>query len=276
MSRVALITGASRGIGRQIVISLAEKGYSCVITAKTVEPNPKLPGTIYDVHEEVRRRFGTKTLPMKLDVRDIDQMKLVVDTTIDHFGKIDCVIHNAGALYWDTIENTSFKQYNLIHDINSRAAFTLSSLCLPYMVKQNYGHIIMHSPPLPQPTDIDIYNSKTAYMMSKWGMTMTAMGIASEYRGRGIAANTIWPNTAIESYATINNNLGNPSHWRKPNIIADAIIGILDEDPCTHTGNQWIDEDYLRSKGVNDFSKYQCVPGKEPMTLDQAFRLMNA
>ena len=274
MNKIALITGASRGIGKQIAIDMSKAGYTCVITGKSTQNNPDLPGTIYNVCDEIKYKYGGKATAMPLDVRDEENMEQVVRSVIQSYGRIDCLINNAGALYWNKIIRTLPKKYDLINNINSRASFILSSLCLPYMEKQGHGHIIMHSPPLPDHNDINIYNKKTAYMISKWGMTMTAMGVASEYRGKGVAANTIWPKTAIESYATINNRLGSPEHWRKPNIISDAILGIVSEDPKTHTGHQWIDEDYLRSKGKTDFSEYQCVSGSEPMTLDNAFKLM--
>ena len=129
----------------------------------------------------------------------------------------------------------------------------------------------MHSPPLPHPHDLLVYKNKTAYMISKLGMTMTALGIAAEYRGKGIAANTIWPVTAIESAATINHKLGKKKDWRKPEIIADSIAKIVEEDPNTFTGNQLTDELYLKSKGVKFFDKYQCVPGHEPPKLGELF-----
>ena len=133
------------------------------------------------------------------------------------------------------------------------------------------GHIIMHSPPLPSPNDTKIYKGKTGYMISKYGMTMTAMGISEEYSEHGIAANTIWPATAIETAAVINNNLGTKKMWRKPEIISDAIWEIVNESSKTFTGNQLIDEDYLRTKGVTDFTKYQVVPGSEPPKLLDLF-----
>ena len=139
------------------------------------------------------------------------------------------------------------------------------------MEKNGFGHIIMHSPPLPSPNNKDIYANKTAYMISKLGMTMSALGISSEYEGKNIAANTIWPSTPIESFAVKNHNLGEKKMWRKADIIADAIINIVNEDPNKFSGNQLIDEDYLRSKGETDFSKYQCVPGYEPPKLTDVF-----
>lgn len=271
MNKVALVTGSSRGIGRIIVNKLAENGYNVVIAAKTVTPTVNLPGSIFEVQSDIASKYNIKTLAMPLDVRNYDSMKNVVNTTINEFGKIDVLVNNAGALWWKGITETPSSKYDLINSINSRASFLLSKLCLPHMEKNNFGHIIMHSPPLPSPTDKYIYANKTAYMISKLGMTMSALGISSEYEGKNIAANTIWPSTPIESFAVKNNNLGEKKMWRKADIIADAVINIVNEDPNKFTGNQLIDEDYLRSKGETDFSKYQCVPGHEPPKLTDVF-----
>ena len=271
MNKVALVTGSSRGIGRVIVNKLASNGYNIVIAAKTVTPSINLPGSIFEVQSDLASKYNIKTLAMPLDVRNYDSMKNVVNTTINEFGKIDVLVNNAGALWWKGITETPSSKYDLINSINSRASFLLSKLCLPHMEKNNFGHIIMHSPPLPSPTDKDIYANKTAYMISKLGMTMSALGISSEYEGKNIAANTIWPSTPIESFAVKNNNLGEKKMWRKADIIADAVINIVNEDPNKFTGNQLIDEDYLRSKGETDFSKYQCVPGHELPKLTDVF-----
>lgn len=140
-------------------------------------------------------------------------------------------------------------------------------------METNGGHIIMHSPPFDEITENKTYKNKTAYMISKYGMTMTAMGISEEFFGKGIAANTIWPATPIKSFATKNNNIGTEKHWRKPDIIADAILEIIKEDPHEFTGRQLIDEEYLRSKGVDDFKKYRCMEKYEPPKLNDIFLL---
>ena len=275
MRKTALITGASRGIGRVIANTLAQNGYNIVVTGKTVEPNDNLPGTIYNVRSEIKQKYKTDVIALPLDIRDYDQMKNVVDKTISHFGNIDILVNNAGALWWKSITDTSESKYDLINDINTRGSFLLSQLCLPHMERNNYGHIIMHSPPLLNPSDINIFNNKTAYMISKYGMTMTAMGISAEYKNKNIAANTIWPSTPIESSAVRNNKFGDEKMWRKPSIIADSILKIVNEEPNTFTGNQLIDEDYLRSIGVEDFSKYQCISGYEAPKLNDVFNKFN-
>ena len=278
-NKVALITGASRGIGRAIALGLAKENYNIVVASKTTKDTKELPGTIYSVAEEVEK-LGVKALPFKLDVRNDQDMKDVVQKTMKEFGRIDVLINNAGALWWKSIEETPIKKYDLINSINSRASFYLSKLCIPEMEKNDGGHIIMQSPPLTVGSSLAFpvshFHGKTGYMISKLGMTMTALGISEEYKGKNIAANTLWPMTPIESYALKNHKLGMPKHWRKEDIIVDAVKNIIQEDPVTFSGNQLIDELYLRSKGVDDFDQYQCVPGSEPPRLDNIQHLWNA
>ena len=276
MTKTVLITGASRGIGKVITEKMAKNGYRVIIASKSVDINHGLPGTIFTVKQEIEKKYpNAEIYPFQLDIRDEKNIKKLSEKISNFFGSIDILINNAGALYWKNIIETPYNKYDLVNDVNVRGSFLLSNYCIQDMIKnKNGGHIIMHSPPLPLPTDTNIYKAKTAYMISKFGMTMTAMGISEEYKDYGIAGNTIWPSTAIETAAVINNNLGTKEMWRKPEIIADAIWEIVNENPREFTGNQLIDEDYLRTKGVTDFSKYQVVSGSEPPKLMDLFNKM--
>ena len=272
MNKIAIVTGASRGIGRIVSHKLAENGYTVVIAAKSVEENNKLPGTIYSVQKEIKSKYGVESYPVKMNVRNCVEMKNCIDDIVDEFGKIDVLFNNAGALWWENVLKTPPEKLDLIQDVNVRASFILSHLCIPHMINQG-GHIIMHSPPLTESNINHTYKNKTGYMISKYGMTMTAMGISEEFWGKGIAANTIWPATPIKSFATKNNNLGTERYWRKPDIIADAILEIVKEDPKKFSGHQLIDENYLQGKGVRDFTKYRCVKNSEPPSLNDIFLL---
>jgi len=257
--QVAIITGASRGIGRDVALSFAEKGVNVVLLAKSTEDTPTLPGTIYSVAKEVEK-FGVQALPLKCDVRIDQDLENAVEKAIAKFGRIDIVINNAGALWWKDVVDTPMKRYDLINQINSRATFYLTKLCLPIMIKQGYGHIVTMSPPL----NLEMLGGKVAYCISKFGMTLVAHGLAQEMRGKGIAINALWPATMVESYATINFNLGDKSLWRKGTILSDATTMIVSEDPNEFSGNALIDEEYMRSRGVTNFDKYRCDPNVEP------------
>jgi len=177
--------------------------------------------------------------------------------------RIDILVCNAGALWWKNVLDTPMKRYDLINEINSRATFAFAKACLPYMLKQHYGHIITMSPPI----DLNVMKGRVAYFISKYGMTMVAHGLGDEVRGSGVAVNALWPRTLVESYATINHEMGSRSSWRKATIISDAVMEIVQEDPTTFTANALIDEVYLRSKGVSDFTKYRCDPNVEPIVI---------
>lgn len=265
--RVVFITGASRGIGRAVALACAREGADIVVAAKTeVADNPRLPGTIHDVAREVEG-LGRRALAVKLDVRDDAACEAAVAKAIEHFGRVDALINNAGALWWADITETPVKKFDLIMGINVRASFVLSRAVLPHMVERKYGHILMMSPPMPDdPTALGIYAHHGAYAVSKLGMTMIAHAIAAEYAEHNVTAHALWPATAVESYATINFGLGGPEMWRKADILADASVAILARDP-SRPGQAWMDEDLLRDEGVTDLSKYQCVPGVEPPKL---------
>ena len=258
--RVVFITGASRGIGRAVALAAAKEGAHLVIAAKTeVAENPSLPGTIHDVAKEVEA-LGQKALPLKLDVRDADACEKAIAQSIAHFGRVDALVNNAGALFWADVAETPVKRFDLIMGINVRASFVLSHAVLPHMIERKWGHIVMMSPEV----DKDAVAGHGAYSVSKFGMSMIAQAIAEECAEHNVTAHALWPATAIESFATMNFGLGGPEIWRKADIIADATIALLAKEPSARKGRAWLDEDLLRSEGVTDFTKYQCVPGSEP------------
>jgi len=258
--RVVFITGASRGIGRAVALACAREGADIVIAAKTdVETNPRLPGTIHSVAAEIEA-LGRRALPIKLDVRDGEACEAAVAQAIKHFGRLDVLVNNAGALWWADVTGTPLKKFDLVMSINVRATFALAHAALPKMIEQKWGHIITMSPPV----DATACAHHGAYAVSKFGMTMIALAIAEEGRAHNVTANALWPATAVESYATINFGMGGPEVWRKPEILADATLAIITKEPSVRPGRAWIDEDVLRADGVTDFSKYQCAPGHEP------------
>jgi citronellol/citronellal dehydrogenase len=259
-NRVVFITGASRGIGRACALACAREGADLVIAAKTeVADNPRLPGTIHDVAREVMV-LGRRALALKLDVRDADACEAAVAEAVARFGRVDALVHNAGALYWADVAETPVKRFDLVVGVNVRAAFVLSHAVLPGMIERSYGHIVTMSPPV----DASAVAHHGAYAVSKFGMTLLALAIAEETRGKNVTAHALWPATAIESYATKNFGLGGPELWRKAEIVADATVALLAREPSARAGRAWIDEDVLREDGVTDFAKYQCVPGVEP------------
>jgi citronellol/citronellal dehydrogenase len=260
--RVAIITGASRGIGRAIALRLAKEGVAVVIAAKTAEPDPRLPGTIHTVAEEVAA-LGGRALPLQVDVRDENALQRMVDATLETFGRIDILVNNAGALWWYPVLETPPKRFDLVMQVNLRASFVAAQLVLPTMMQQRWGHIVNMSPPI----DLSVLPGKVAYMISKFGMTMLALGLAEEVREHNIAVNALWPRTLIESQATIAWGLGTPKQWRKADIMADAVYELVRREPHTCTGNAWIDEDLLREAGITDFSVYNCTPDGEPMEI---------
>lgn len=261
--KVAIITGATRGIGKACAVALAKQGCNVVVAAKTTEEDPRIPGTIYSVADELSQ-LGVQALPVKVDMRKIESVQECVRVVVEKFNRIDILINNASALWWHTIEGTPMNKYDLITQINVRGTFAMTSLCLPVMAKNGYGRVICMSPPIQ--TDYRAFKGFTAYNVSKFGMTMVAMGAAAEYEGKGITGNSLWPATVVESYASKNFQLGERETWRKAQVLSDAVLGLV-SGPDTFTGYQLIDDVYLREvQGLTDedLAVYRCVPDVEP------------
>lgn len=261
-NQTAIITGGSRGIGLAIARKLASEGVRVVLAAKTTEPHPRLPGTIYEAAEEIKALGGT-ALPLVLDLRDEEQIQSVVQETVNTFGGIDILVNNASAIFLAGIEHTPAKRYDLMHQINVRGTFLMSQACIPFLKKSNHAHILSLSPPLDM--DPAWFENHTAYTMSKFGMSMVTLGLSAELKPFRIAANALWPKTTIAT-AAVQNLLGGDAliqRSRKPEIVADAAFAILSRDPSACTGNFFIDEAILREEGVMDFSKYAVDPSSE-------------
>lgn len=263
--KVAFITGGSRGIGRAIAIRLASLGVKVAIGAKTTEPNPKLPGTIYDAAQEIESLGGT-VLPIPLDIRYEDQVQQAVQRTIDTWGRLDILINNASAIYLANAENTPVKKYDLINQINVRGTFLMSQAAIPFLKKSDHAHILNLSPPID--FNPKWFHSHSAYTISKYSMSMIALGLSAELADDKIGCNTIWPYTTIAT-AAVQNLLGGDEMMRrsrKPEIVADASAIILAQSPVELTGKCLLDEDVLRSQGIEDFSKYAVDPASSLMT----------
>src|SRR6202165_995504 len=266
-NRVALVTGSSRGIGRAMALRLAREGASVVITGKSEAGTEKLPGSIHTVAAEVEAAGGV-ALPVRVDVRHEDEVKAMIDATVARFGRLDILINNAGALWWQPVAQTPPKRYDLMWEINVRAAYLCAYYALPHMRQQHWGHVITCSPPIstePSPGHV-------AYMTTKMGMTRLAIGIAAEHEGDGIASNSLWPVTIIESLASSNWGLGDRSQWRSPEILCDAMMEILRSEPPSLTGQQILDEPFLRTRGWTqaqlDAYWLEGKPPKNPVYID--------
>ncbi len=260
--RVALVTGASRGIGRALAIRLAREGVHVAVAARTQTPRANAPGTIEDTAKACAG-FGAAALPLVMDVRDDAQIRAGVEATVSHFGRLDIAIHNAGALWWKPVADTPVKRFDLLHEVNARAGYALAYYALPHLREAGEGHILFMSPPLIP----EALPGKVAYGMSKLGLTLLAAGLAEEVRDDDIAVNALWPETAIESAATRHFHLGTPADWYKAELVADAACAALSRDAMEHTGEVLWAMAVLRETGTTDFTPYRCDPAHEPPPL---------
>ncbi|MET0597253.1 MAG: NAD(P)-dependent oxidoreductase [Mesorhizobium sp.] len=253
--KTAFISGGSRGIGLAIALRVARDGANVTIAAKTAEPHAKLPGTIYTAAEAIEAAGG-KALPLICDIRDEAQVVAAVERTVEAFGGIDICINNASAIQLTGTLATDMKRFDLMHQINTRGTFLVSKTCIPHLKRAASPHILNLAPPLDMSGKW--FKNHVAYTMAKFGMSMCTLGMSEEFRRDGIAVNSLWPLTAIDT-AAVRNLLGGAAvaeRSRSPEIVADATYVILTRPARETSGNFFIDELVLREAGVTDFSRY--------------------
>lgn len=256
--KTLFISGGSRGIGLAIALRAARDGANVTIAAKTAEPHPKLPGTIYTAAEEIETAGG-KALPVLCDIREEAQVAEAVARTVETFGGIDICVNNASAIQLTGTLETDMKRYDLMNQVNARGTFLVSKLCIPHLKLAENPHILNLAPPLDMKAKW--FKNHVAYTMAKFGMSMCTLGMSAEFEKDGIAVNSLWPITAIDT-AAVRNLLGGASvasMSRSPEIMADAAYAIFNRPSRAATGNFYIDEEVLRAEGVTDFSQY--APG---------------
>ncbi|KAJ9155017.1 Short chain dehydrogenase [Pleurostoma richardsiae] len=273
---VALVVGASRGIGRQIAVDLAKSGYAVVVAAKSTSdaskatpfpPDPKSPqSTISTVEREIREAGGEATA-VQVDVRDFANVQNLVDKTIERYGRLDVLVYNSGAIWWASVEDTPMKRFQLMQRVNPEGLYGAVQAALPHLKRSRAGRIVVVSPPIYS----RFFRGKTAYAIGKVGMSVLTKGLAMDFERQGLrdmAITSIWPAVSIESAATEKFTRKNPDEardLRKATIFSDAVLAILRAPAAAVNGQLELDEDFLRRHaGVTDFSRYSVVPGSEP------------
>lgn len=253
--KTMFISGASRGIGLAIAKKVARDGANVAFIAKTAEPHPALPGTVYTAATEIEEAGG-RALPIVGDIRNEEQVVAAVEATVELFGGIDLCVNNASAINLSNTESLPMKRYDLMQDINTRGTFLVSKACIPYLKASGNAHILTLSPPLNLAPHW--FKNHVAYTIAKYGMSMVTLGLSEELASEGIAANCLWPKTIIAT-AAVQNLLGGDqamAQSRRPEIVADAAYEIFQRDASANTGNFYIDEEVLAEAGVTNFAQY--------------------
>lgn len=267
--KTIFISGASRGIGLAIVKRAARDGANVIIAAKTAEPNPKLPGTIYSAAEEIEAAGG-KALPILCDIREEAQVLDAVKQGADKFGGIDILINNASAINLTPTEATPMKRFDLMFGVNVRGTYLCTQAVLPHLKQSGQRNrnpqVLTLSPPLNM--NPRWFAPHVAYTMAKYGMSMCVLGHAEEFKPYGIGVNALWPRTVIQTAALQMIPGVKPEHCRTVDILADAAYFILTSDAKANTGNFYIDDEVLAKHGVTDLEKYSVVPGSKQLLPD--------
>jgi citronellol/citronellal dehydrogenase len=258
--KTLFITGASRGIGLAIALRAARDGANVVVAAKTIEPHPKLPGTIHEAARAIEAAGG-QALACAVDVRDEAQIAAAVAQAVARFGGIDVLVNNASAISLTPTPATPMKRYDLMHAVGPRAAFACAQACLPHLARAPNPHVLHLSPPLR--LEPGFFGPHVAYSTAKYGMSLLVLGLAEELRAAGIAVNALWPRTTIAT-AAVQNLLGGDEvvrRSRRPEIVADAAHVLLTRPSRACTGRFFLDEELLREAGITDFDRYAVEPG---------------
>jgi citronellol/citronellal dehydrogenase len=264
-NKTIVITGASRGIGAAIALKCGQAGANVVILAKTAEPNPQLPGTIFSVAKEIEAAGG-RALPIQIDLRDADAIEAAMLKAAEHFGGIDALVNNAGVLNITDTLSTTMKRFDLMMAVNVRATFCASQAAIPFLKKSDNPHIVNVAPPIN--LNPKWFQNHLPYTLSKYGMSMCTLGMSAEFAKDGIAVNAVWPKTTIATKAV---EVHFPQQVidgsRKPDIMGDAVYEVLLKNSRDFTGNFLTDEDVLRLQGKTDFSQY-AINEKAELFLD--------
>lgn len=253
--RTLFISGASRGIGLAIALRAARDGANVALIAKTAEPHPKLEGTVYTAAEQIEGAGG-RALPVVGDIRDEEQVAAAVAQTVERFGGVDICVNNASAINLSGTEALEVKRYDLMQEINTRGTFVVSRACIPHLKASENPHVLTLSPPLN--LDPAWFRDHAAYTVSKYGMSMLTLGMAEEFRERGIAFNALWPRTMVAT-AAVRNLLGGEeamARSRRPEVVADAAYTVFTRPSRECTGNFFLAEDVLAEEGVTDLGRY--------------------
>jgi citronellol/citronellal dehydrogenase len=267
--KTLFITGASRGIGKAIALRAARDGANIAIAAKTEQPHPKLPGTIYSTAEEIEAAGG-HALAIPLDIRDDAKVHEAALRCAERFGGIDILVNNASAISLTGTLDTPMKRFDLMFGVNVRGTYCCSQACVPYLKESaradRHPHILTLGPPLNM--NPKWFKHHAAYTIAKYGMSMCVIGMAEEFRADGIAVNALWPRTVIHTAALAMIPGVDVNRCRTPAILADAAHIILNRDSRAHTGNLYIDDEVLRAEGITDLDRYAVVPGTRDLLTD--------
>lgn len=257
--KTLFITGASRGIGLAIALRAARDGANITIAAKSDMPNPKLPGTIHTAAADIEAAGG-HALPLKVDIRNEDEVVAAAAATAERFGGIDIVVNNASAIWLAGTADTPMKRFDLMQQVNTRGTFVTTQACLPYLAKATNPHVLMLSPP--PSLDPKWFKRHTAYTIAKYGMSLCVIGMSAEFAKAGIAVNALWPRTVIATAAiAMLGDTVKPENCRKPEIVADAAHAIFVKPAREFSGHFCIDDEILREAGVTDLDQYAMQPG---------------
>jgi NAD(P)-dependent dehydrogenase (short-subunit alcohol dehydrogenase family) len=257
--RVAIVTGASRGLGKDIALALAKAGAQVVVSARTEgEGQSRIPGTLAETVAQVEAAGGSARA-IRCDVSDEHEAWELVARTIVALGRIDILVNNAGILVPGSVLEMEPKHWRLSFRVNVEGPFLLCKAALPHMIAGGGGHIINISSrgaigPGPGPYDEARPTGGAAYGSTKAALERFSQGLASEVFQHRVSVNALSPHLPIwsEGGHFFRTRGGEPSYrgWRMSGeIIGDAAVVICSQEPGQFTGNILYDELVMLNEG---------------------------
>jgi len=252
--KVAIVTGASRGVGEYMAIELAKEGCNIVAAARTeAEGQSRLEGTIAETAAELEK-LGVRAIPVRCDVTDDESIELMVKRTLGEFGRIDILINNAGIMAPARLVDMPMKRWDLIWRVNVRGAIACAKAVLPHMIERRDGVIINVSSIA---ADQDGAGN-ISYMLTKHALRELAKGLAAEEKEHNIRVFALSPYGWVPTPGTLFYRLDEtmPSvgpMLERPEAMGQAAIYLCGDEAKELSGQHFYSRHLLRDR-VNDGS----------------------